>query len=279
MTSSRTALVLGGGGATGIAWELGVLTGLAEAGADITDAGTVIGTSAGAHVGAQISTPGGLGRAFAAQFEPHVESPVRPSPARLMRLVVALMWPGSSERRLSRLGRQALKAHPVVSPEQRLADVRASIGDAGWPDRDLRVTAVEAETGAFTAFDRESGVDLVSAVAASRAVPFVAPPMAIAGRHYIDGGMRSPANADLAAGADLVVVIAPMPKASSRDMAIPAQLARIGATRTLVITPDGDGRAAMGRYPYDVARRADTARAGQRQGVAEAAALRDLLAR
>jgi NTE family protein len=280
MSSSRTALVLGGGGITGIAWLLGVLTGLADANADITGADTVIGTSAGASVGAQITTTtttGGLARAFAAQFEPSAESPVRPSPARLTRLVLALMRPGRPERKLARLGHLAMKAEPLVSPEQRLADIRATIGDAGWPERDLRVTAVEAETGAFTVFDRESGVDLAAAVAASRAVPLVAPPMVIGDRHYIDGGMRSPANADLATGADLVVVIAPRPNAASRDMAITAQLARTGAPRTLVITPDGDGQSAMGRNPYDVARRAGTARAGQRQGLAEAVALRELL--
>ena len=33
---TRTALVLGGGGITGIAWELGILQGLAEAGLDLT---------------------------------------------------------------------------------------------------------------------------------------------------------------------------------------------------------------------------------------------------
>src|SRR4029077_12380907 len=69
MSSSRTALVLGGGGVTGIAWLLGVLTGLADAGADVTGAGTVIGTSAGAAVGARITASGGL--------RPRLRRPVR----------------------------------------------------------------------------------------------------------------------------------------------------------------------------------------------------------
>ena len=56
MSDQRTALVLGGGGITGIAWEIGVLAGLAEAGVDLTGADLVVGTSAGSVVGAQITS-------------------------------------------------------------------------------------------------------------------------------------------------------------------------------------------------------------------------------
>jgi NTE family protein len=50
----RRALVLGGGGVSGIAWELGVLRGLEEAGVPARDWSLVVGTSAGAIVGARI---------------------------------------------------------------------------------------------------------------------------------------------------------------------------------------------------------------------------------
>ena len=50
------ALVLGGGGITGIAWETGLLTGLAAAGADLTGADRVVGTSAGSIVGSQVTS-------------------------------------------------------------------------------------------------------------------------------------------------------------------------------------------------------------------------------
>ena len=46
------ALVLGGGGTTGIAWECGVLDALTDAGLDVDAADRVVGTSAGALVGA-----------------------------------------------------------------------------------------------------------------------------------------------------------------------------------------------------------------------------------
>jgi NTE family protein len=45
------ALVLGGGGEAGVAWEIGLLAGLAQRGVDLRDADVVIGTSAGAIVG------------------------------------------------------------------------------------------------------------------------------------------------------------------------------------------------------------------------------------
>ena len=54
MSDQRRALVLGGGGITGIAWEIGVLAGLAGAGVDLTGADLVVGTSAGSVVGAQV---------------------------------------------------------------------------------------------------------------------------------------------------------------------------------------------------------------------------------
>ena len=49
------ALVLGGGGPVGIAWETGLLAGLAEGGIDLSHADYILGTSAGAFVGAQLA--------------------------------------------------------------------------------------------------------------------------------------------------------------------------------------------------------------------------------
>ncbi len=66
MNGQRTALVLGGGGITGIAWEVGVLAGLAEAGVDLTGADLVVGTSAGSVVGAQVTSGADLEMLFTA---------------------------------------------------------------------------------------------------------------------------------------------------------------------------------------------------------------------
>src|SRR5919199_1718799 len=56
------ALVLGGGGITGIAWELGLLAGLRRLGTDLGDADLIVGTSAGAYVGAVLARLGALAR-------------------------------------------------------------------------------------------------------------------------------------------------------------------------------------------------------------------------
>src|SRR6478752_1454482 len=180
MSDQRTALVLGGGGITGIAWELGLLAGLAEAGVDLSSADLVVGTSAGSVVGAQLTS--GDHPAF--------------------------------RRRIGALALAAEKAGRTPSEQERLDVIGARLISPEWPERPFAVTAVDAETGEFRTFDRSSGVPLVSAVAASCAVPGVYPPVSIGGRRYIDGGMRSAANADLAKGYDRLVVLAPIPRGS-----------------------------------------------------------------
>ena len=67
---TQTALVLGGGGITGIAWELGILKGLADAGVDLSGADRVIGTSAGSVVGAQVTSGAPLDELYESQLAP-----------------------------------------------------------------------------------------------------------------------------------------------------------------------------------------------------------------
>ena len=124
---------------------------------------------------------------------------------------------------------------------------------------------MEAETGAFRIFDRTSGVDLVHAVAASCAVPLVWPAVTIDGKHYVDGGMRSANNADVAGNASTVVVIAPISQSFAKSTSISAQLARTAAQHTAVVTPDKDALEAIGRNVLDPSKRAGAARAGRRQ--------------
>jgi NTE family protein len=265
---TRTALVLGGGGVTGIAWELGILKGLADAGVDLTGADLVIGTSAGSVVGAQITTGHTLDELYGVQLEPaDHEIGAKLSRFTMLRLVPPLLLPGSGNKKRSRIGAMSMRAHPPGG-EERIEVIRSRIGVEHWGDRDLKVTAVEAETGRFVVFDKDSGVDIVHAVAASCAVPLVWPAVTIDGKHYVDGGMRSTANVDLAQGADRVVVIAPLPQAFSKATSIRAQLGRTGATHTAVVTPDEQALVDIGKNVLDPAKRADAARAGLRQAEA-----------
>ena len=275
---NTTGLVLGGGGVTGVAWELGVLKGLRDNGVDLTTAHTVIGTSAGSVVGAQITSVVDLDDLFAEQTKPaHSEIGADFGAGTMLKLVALMMIPASGRGRRARIGRAARRAHPGPATE-RLRVIGSRLRTPGgdplaWPDRDLRITAVDAESGSFRVFDRTGDVDLLHAVAASCAVPLVWPAVEIGGRHYVDGGMRSSANADLATGCDVVVAIAPLPRSLTRYHALPQQLARTGAKRTATITPDADSLEAIGRNVLDPSKRVGAARAGAAQGARLAAEL------
>ena len=67
---TKTGLVLGGGGVTGIAWEVGLLAGLRDGGADVSGADLVIGTSAGSAVGAVVASGEDLEDLYAEQTSP-----------------------------------------------------------------------------------------------------------------------------------------------------------------------------------------------------------------
>jgi NTE family protein len=263
-----SALVLGGGGVTGIAWELGMLSGLFEAGLDLTTADLVVGSSAGSVVAAQITTVDSLESLYLRQIEGFgSEIAAQMSLATLAKLGFAALRTRDEQRALANIGAMAVAAH-TVEEAQRRAVIADRLPVHTWPDRRLLVTAVAADSGEFTVFDRDSGVALVDAVTASCAVPGVWPPITINGRRYIDGGVRSPANVDLVAGYDRVVVIAPM-TASVRRRATPAaQVAALPPmTRTLLITPDDAAKKAIGRNVLDPLRRAPAAKAGRRQSL------------
>ncbi|HZG92504.1 MAG TPA: patatin-like phospholipase family protein, partial [Pseudonocardia sp.] len=183
-----TALVLGGGGITGIAWELGMLAGLAEHGVDLTTADLIVGTSAGSVVGAQIATGVAVEERYAAQLaDPTGEIASRLGRATLVRFALAMIGPRDPQRVRARLGKVALRAR--TGPEsERIAVIGNRLPVHRWPERGLRITAVDAHTGEFVVLDRDSGVPLVEAVAASCAVPGVWPPVSTGGRRLIDGG-------------------------------------------------------------------------------------------
>jgi NTE family protein len=274
MSDQRTALVLGGGGITGIAWEIGVLAGLAEAGVDLSTADLVVGTSAGSVVGAQLTSGAELEAMYGRQLEP----PAREKVARMTRANLAqygwalLRSRGKDVEFRRRIGALALAAEKagLTPPEQERLDVIGSrLVSAEWPERPLVLTAVDAETGEFTTFDRDSGVPLLQAVAASCAVPGVYPPVTIGERRYIDGGMRSAANADLAQGCERLVALAPIPRGIGPVASVDAQVSGM-VSRVAVVSPDKAGRTAIGRNVLDPAARAGSARAGRAQAPAVA---------
>lgn len=266
MKDDRRALVLAGGGITGIAWELGMIAGLAELGVDLTGADLVIGTSAGSVAGAQLRSGTPIERLYAEQLKDS-RLELRPHRGRhtLLRRALIGIAPGTGTKTRKRIGKAAMATRTVPESARRTV-IESRLPASSWPKQPLKVTAVDAVTGEFVVFDNESGVPLVDAVGASCAVPMVWPPVTIQGRKYIDGGVRSSANADLAKGYGRVVVLAPFTASLRRRGRVRPQLETLGPhVHTAVITPDANTRRAMGSNPLDPAHRSDAAKAGRSQ--------------
>lgn len=242
MSSHRRALVLGSGGATGIAWELGVLSGLAAAGMNLA-ADLVVGTSAGALVAARLTT-GGL-----PELEPAHQRAGRLGAAQLARLLAAQLYP-SRRHALAWLGRLAAAAWTPAAEQRWVERVGVGLTGRPWPES-LVIVATDAGSGRPAYFSAAHPVDLATAVAASCAMPGVFPAVRVGGRLHFDGGLRSPANLDVAAGAAAVIALAPL-SASVRGHRRPrhqvAELRRDGV-RALLIEPGPPARVAMGVDP------------------------------
>lgn len=264
------ALVLGGGGVAGVAWETGLLLGLADRGADLT-ADLVVGTSAGATTAAQLTSGTGLAELYRRQTEPTAQVRELVPTVSLLALLdeMAARTEGLADPadRRRAIGALALTAD-TPDPAARHAVIAARLAGAGWPADDLRITAVDAVSGDVRVFTAADGVDLVDAVAASCAVPGIWPPVEIGGRRYVDGGAASTNHADLATGATAVLVLAPMQPDRAPELAEEVARLRTTGAEVEVVHPDEASVAAIGPDPLDPAVRAASAQAGRRQASA-----------
>ena len=257
----------------------------------------VVGTSAGATTAAQVRSGIPAAELLASVLSPPVQ-PVGQNGERPPSLPMATVFErmraigaaATSAADLQRaMGAFGLESDSILEPGagQRRATVAARLPRPEWPDKPMIIVAIDAHTGELAAFDRDSGVDLVDAVTASTALPGLAPTVSINGARYIDGGVRSPDNADLASGYANVVVLAPLggrigtlpegqfeglrrPPEWGTDLASQVEALRKQGSHVEVITPDADSRAAMGANQMDPATRIPAARAGFAQGKQEA---------
>ncbi len=263
-----TALVLAGGGVTGIAWETGVLLGLRDAGVDLTAPDLLVGTSAGSAVGAQVLSGDDLEELYARQLSPeHQELTPPVDVERLLAFFTEFgdMSAGLDREALQRLGAFATSTETVEVAARR-AVVAWRLPSHDWPAADLRITTVDVVTGELVVLTAADGVPLVDAVAASCAVPGVWPPVPLAGRVLMDGGTRSIANLDLAQGCDDVVALVPMAGPGVAAAEREADALRRDGARVRLLTGDAEATAAMGPNALDPAMRAVAAEAGRRQG-------------
>ncbi|MGI5151132.1 patatin-like phospholipase family protein [Plantactinospora sp. CA-294935] len=273
----RRALVLAGGGVAGIAWELGVLLGIRDEVPDlrpaVVEADVVVGTSAGSTVAAQITSGTDLATLFDRQLDPgtseiEVTVDLVDLTARRAEATAGATSPQDAQQRIAAWA----LAVPTVEEATRRAVVAARLPRPDWPDRTVLVPAVDAGTGELTVFTRDSGVDLVDAVTASCAVPGIWPPATINGRRYVDGGVRSGTNADLAQGSDRVLVIRPgMSDATAPLGDLADEIERLRPAEVLVVHADEASVAAFGGNSLSPATRGPAARAGRAVGRARAA--------
>ena len=280
MGKKSRALVLGGGGVAGIAWETGLLFGLAEEGIDVLGADVILGTSAGSAVAAQITSGTPLAELHDRHAFPTEDTTEIPVEFDIEKMVAdwsnLLASAGPGEELRAAIGRYALAAS--TPPERRRREViEARLPSHKWPDRDIRIVAVDAGTGEERVFTADDEVELVDAVAASCAVPGVWPPVSIEGRRYIDGGVRSSTSVDLVADFDIVLVLAPVEDLTVLDPDVDKAAKKVLKRKsTLAIRPDDDSLAAFGANPLDPATARPSAQAGRAQATTVADDVRAL---
>lgn len=274
------ALVLSGGGSVGIAWQTGLACGLKRKGVDLSEASFILGTSAGSAVGAQLA----LGRDLEEQVERYQSAasrsddpPSGTSTADRMGTFMTLMIETAEldpDERRSRIGKFALEAD-ALGEDQFVAMFRYLKGEP-WPAR-YACTAVDAESGEFKVWDEAAGVELDRAVASSCCVPGLFSPITINGRRYMDGGMRSGTNADLAVGHEVVLVVSlltanrlgggdPRMARLFQTMENESKILTDAGARVEVLGPDASASSVMGMNLMDPSIGPKAAMEGLRQG-------------
>jgi NTE family protein len=297
-----TVLVLGVGGILGEAWTWGYLGGVQSAtGEDFRRAKQLIGTSAGSIVAARLA--GGEDprrREERVRWDGEVEPERRPGPfrtalERASRISVGVMSPLAAPALSAAspggaLARAAVLAR-VPAGRIELRELRSRV-DALGPrfDGRLNIVAVDRGSGRRVVFGSDGAPDatVADAVAASCAIPGFFAPVEIAGREYVDGGVWSPTNLDLARAGrgDRVLCLVPTavmgaaPVLAMRGLAAGWRLAtgveaaaarRRGAT-VEIVGPDAEAARAIGSDLMNPRRRASVLDAGFAQGARAARA-------
>lgn len=280
----RRALVLAGGGIAGIAWETGVLRGIADesppAARLLLDSDVLVGTSAGAAVAAQLGSGSTLEALYGRQVgesSAEIDSGVDVDDITAL-FLAALREPYDdsqdlTRQRMQRIGAVALASRTVAEAVRRRV-IAERLPSHEWPGRVLRITAVDTAAGELVVFDRDSGVGLVDAVAASCAVPGAWPPVTIAGRRYMDGGVASSVNLAVADDCDEAVVLVPS-EVNTPSPFGPGPAAEVEAFdgAAFAVFADANSLTAFGPNPLDPRCRVASAVAGREQGRREAGAV------
>ncbi|MGI4829047.1 MAG: patatin-like phospholipase family protein [Janthinobacterium lividum] len=272
-SEKKTALILGGGGPAGIAWECGLLLGLQDAGIDLSQADRIVGTSAGSIVGTHLAVLGSLEQLFAARKDPLKDTAHPPKMSKLMwAFLVAKLFHRSVDGQRRSIGRAARRAK-VQGEQDWLARIAGFLPkpptpEEPWPDRDLLLTSIDAVSGQLNLWTRDSGIPLSTAVASSCAVPCVFPLVHVGGHPYMDGGIGSSTNAALGAGFKTVVILDPIARLLGKRSPVHAEIQKLKAQGSTVTFLAFDDRihALVGKNLMDSSRGQRIAELGREQG-------------
>ncbi len=309
MPSRPDVLVLGGGGLLGLEWMMGVLAGIEDmTGLDLRGCEYFVGTSAGSIVAARLASgrsprrpsekppaspepplpdnevaPAGLGATAleaarrAGEWTLAAWSPFAP-------FALKLAQPGGTRLRAGILSR-------IKPPHRTLDGLQADVERYGARfDGRLRVACVDRQTGERVIFGAPGAprATVAEAVAASCSVPWIFAPVTIAEREYVDGGVWSATNLDVAPAGRGTFVLCLNPTAGLTDshtlVAVARRLARSAVSIEALtlsrrgavvrtIAPNPEASAAMGGDFMDPEPRKRVLAAGYAQGLKTAAQL------
>ena len=265
---NERALVLGGGGITGIAWESGVLAALIENGMNISQIGKIFGTSAGAFVGAVLSNNQDM-----KAYYHYLNENKDPNEQTKLKKEVYEMWRqayiqgGNNQENIGRLlGEMIDQVQPVISMKERKKAIAKRLNDSKWTSQ-LVITAINARTGQLETINQQIGMDLIDSVAASEAVPGLWPHVTMNGKDYIDGGMVSSTNACLAKDFKQILIIAPLTqKIGKLPNVFDDEITLSNTSDVYTITPDEFSKSIIGDNIYDASVIIEVGNAGYEQG-------------
>ncbi|WP_426513517.1 patatin-like phospholipase family protein [Dactylosporangium sp. McL0621] len=266
-----TAVVLGGGGTVGVAWQTGLIIGLREAGVDLARTTGIIGTSAGSLVGALLASGRDVTGALAvlAAVGERLDAGTLAAGSDgfqdASRRAAAAADPRPTLREIGSAAREA----PVTLTEDDYLGLFGVLDGVTWP-LGFRCTAVDTDTGELVVWGEHSRVPLLHAVAASCVVPMLFPPVTIGGVHYIDGGIVSRLNVSAAPPSDVLVVVCCQPLEGADAAQVDRQR---GSARVVTVEPDFGDLGAPARM-MDPAVTARAFPIGRRQAESAAVAIR-----
>jgi NTE family protein len=222
--SPTRSLVIGGGGAVGVGWQIGLLTGLRKSGIDLAGAEAIVGTSAGALIGGLLASGRDVTDALAslAALQQGIAPDLLASGnAAFLNALRQASFGNDPREALRIIGRAAQEAN--TPSHDAYNALFSSLDDITWPTG-FRCTSIDIETGDLVVWDQESGVALRDAVASSCCIPLLFPTVVIKGRHHMDGGILSHLNLPAAPPTEVVVVLSCHPL-GSQDGSVDSALA------------------------------------------------------